>query len=84
MSEQQKLPEWAGGRASCAGGLYAHRVLERKVALSKGLCVPFEIAFYPKERDWNENIEPFRMYADEAQLLNDGSLQVPERAIAGE
>jgi hypothetical protein len=59
-------------------------VLERKVALSKGLCVPFEIAFYPKERDWNENIEPFRMYADEAQLLNDGSLQVPERAIAGE
>jgi GNAT superfamily N-acetyltransferase len=30
------------------GGLYAYKVLERSVVLSKGPRVPFEIAFYPR------------------------------------
>lgn len=68
-------------RRESRGGPYAYKVLERKIALSEGPRVPFEIAFYPEKRDWNKNIKPFRMYAGEAQLLKDGSLQLPERAI---
>ena len=65
-------------------GPYAYKVLECKFVLTNGPRVPFEIAFYPAERDWNENVEPFRTYAGEAERLDDGSLQLPERAVCFE
>jgi hypothetical protein len=68
-------------RIGPGGGLYAYKILERKIALGAGPRVPYEIAFYPPGRDWKKDIEPFRTCSGEAQLLNDGSLQLPERAV---
>jgi GNAT superfamily N-acetyltransferase len=68
-------------RTGPGGGLYAYKILERKIGLGAGPRVPYEIAFYPPERDWKKDTEPFRTCAGEAQRLNDGSLQLPERAF---
>ncbi len=63
------------------GGLYAHKVLQRRFTLADGPRATFEISFYPEARGCNPDTPPFRTYADEGLLLEYGSLQLPERAI---
>lgn len=63
------------------GGVYAHRVLRRSLPLADGPRAHFEIGFYPEERVDRLDAQPFRTYAGEGLLLEDGSLRLPERAI---
>jgi GNAT superfamily N-acetyltransferase len=69
------------GRGSASGGIYAYKLLQRQFNLNGGPRVPFEIAFHTATRSWDKSTKPFREYVGDAELLNDKSLQLPERAI---
>jgi hypothetical protein len=68
-------------RRGPGGGIYAHKILERRFPLSDGARLPFEVGFYPPARDYIPDTQPFRTYAGEALLRENGSLQLPERAV---
>lgn len=62
-------------------GVHAYLVLDRKHILGKGPRRHVSVAFYPRQRNWDDTIEPSRVYAGDAEVLNDGTLKLSKRAI---
>ncbi len=67
-------------RTGAGGGIYAFKVFERRHALGDGARVPYRIAFFPRDRDYDPSVEPFQVFEGDAEVLRDGDLQLPSRA----
>ncbi len=81
------LPFWAAmgftsieGRQGSGGGRYAYRMLPRHLATGAGRKVPYIVEFYT-ETAAHTHGQPFRAYSGNGEARDDGTLQLPERAI---
>lgn len=89
IAPETALPFWArmgftpdSRRQGPGGGIYAFRRFERRRALGPGPRVPYRIAFHNNARDWDRQVEPFRVFEGHGERLADGAIQLPERAYA--
>ena len=68
-------------RLGYGGGIYAHKELPWDFEQGTNRRMPVEINFYPANKGYDPNAAPFRTYSEDAEVLQDGSLQLPRRAV---
>jgi len=87
VAPESALPFWRAmgftpdpDRKGPGDGIYTYKRLIRTTTLGAGPRVPFKVAFYPRQRDWDETVAPFAVFDGLGEQLDDGSIRLPERA----
>jgi len=69
-------------RSGPSGGVPAYKILDHRFELGEGPRIPYSVAFYSQARDYDPTVKPFVVFQGEGERLEDGSVQLPQRAFS--